>query len=265
MKSVVLIILTSISLISLGQETKKIKLKKSSNEQEVFYALKENENVKHGQYELYFNKWLKLSGYYSNNLKDSIWTEYTYTGNKIWEGRYKGGAKNGIWTTFSHTGKIESKGKYENDMRIGVWEFYNIKGELVQKFDFENKEIIYNDTSKMTSMFPIHGGIYDGLIYVDSLPTYASGETDFFQFLAKNLQYPSKAIEENISGLVLISVFVSENGELSDFEVYRGIGGGCDEEAIRVLKMTDKKWKAALFNGKSVATRIIVPFMFRLN
>jgi len=263
MKIVIIIILTILSMFSFGQETKKVKVKISSNENEIYYVLKDDENIKHGQYQLFHNKWLKISGYYSNNLKDSIWTEYIYTGDKIWEGEYKDGTRNGMWTTFS-LGKIETNGKYKNDKRIGIWGFYNKKGVLVQKFDFEKNKIIFLDTTDFNPTFSIQGGIYDGLMYVDTLPTYKSGETELFQFIVENTQYPIEAKEKGISGIVYISILVNEKGELSNFEVYKGIEGGCNEEAIRVLKMTSGNWNSALFNGQKVAIRMMMPLRFSL-
>jgi len=57
---------------------------------------------------------------------------------------------------------------------------------------------------------------------------------------------------------------VDENGNVSDVKVLRGIGGGCDEEAIRIVKLTNGKWKPGSQNGKPVKVRYNMPVYFSL-
>jgi len=264
MKYFLIIVFFGFSFVSIGQETKKIKAKTSSNEREVFYVLKTNKDIKHGQYELFYNKWLKMSGRYSNNQKEGLWTKYASSASKAWEGYYKDGLKNGLWITYSHSGKVNTKGEYKDDKRIGVWEFYDNKGVLIQKYDFEKRKLVIIDSTDLNKKVSIYSGQFDGLIYVDTMPTYKKGEAAFLQFIANNIKYPIEARENGISGVVYISLFVDENGELFDFSLYRGIGGGCDEEAMRVLKMTNGNWNAASFNGQKVVSKMMVPIAFRL-
>jgi TonB family protein len=265
MKVAIILLFTGISFLSVGQETKLYKVKKSSMEKEIYYTLKANQKVKHGPYELYFNKWLKLAGYYDNNLKDSTWTEYTYQGKKVWEGHYKYDLKNGLWITFFPSGKMETKGAYVNDSRAGIWEFYHKDGELAQKFDFDKNKMVYADTTLTASSNAIRGGKYDGLMYTDTPPVYVDGQQAFFKFLGTRMQYPAQAKELNLSGRVYISIVVDAQGATSDFKVVRGIGAGCDEEALRVLKLTKGNWKPATFNGQNVGTTMVIPIVFKLS
>lgn len=120
MKNIIIVMLVGFSFTLIGQETKKIINKLSSNEKEIYYVLQTDKSIKHGKYKLFYRNKLKLSGTYSNNQKNGLWTMYSDNGNIKWEGAYKGGLKNGLWTTFLKDKTIETKGEYRDDKRIGI-------------------------------------------------------------------------------------------------------------------------------------------------
>ncbi len=76
--------------------------------------------------------------------------------------------------------------------------------------------------------------------YVEQMP---QADYDWGAYLAKNMRYPSEAVAQHIEGRVIVKFVVNEDGTISDAVVLRGIGGGCDEEAKRVI-MAAPKWKA---------------------
>lgn len=86
---------------------------------------------------------------------------------------------------------------------------------------------------------------------------------DVMDFLSKNIHYPDSAKRNNIQGRVAIQFVVYEDGTLHDFKAVRGIGYGCDEEAIRVLKMLPP-WKPAKLEGKNVKVYYTQPISFML-
>ncbi|HMP98515.1 MAG TPA: TonB family protein, partial [Cyclobacteriaceae bacterium] len=75
----------------------------------------------------------------------------------------------------------------------------------------------------------------------ETMPVPEGGLLAFYKFVEKNLKYPRKAVNAGIEGIVYIKFIVNEKGEPTQFEIVRGIGFGCDEEALRVLKMY--KWQ----------------------
>ncbi|HAS43589.1 MAG TPA: energy transducer TonB [Microscillaceae bacterium] len=89
------------------------------------------------------------------------------------------------------------------------------------------------------------------------------GMKAFYKYVGENLKYPTKARKMGIEGRVVIECVVDKDGSLSDFKVRKGIGGGCDEEAIRVLK-SSPKWNPAKQRGKPVKYRMFVPIAFKL-
>jgi TonB family protein len=98
---------------------------------------------------------------------------------------------------------------------------------------------------------------------ISILPQYIGGEKARNRFLAENIKYPEVAKSLRIQGTVYLSFIVNENGDVSDIKVIRGIGGGCDEEAIRVIKLMSK-WKPATQNGKNVRVIFNMTIDFRI-
>lgn len=98
---------------------------------------------------------------------------------------------------------------------------------------------------------------------VEVLPEFPGGQAAFGKFLSKNLNYPPMARENNIQGRVIVNFVVERDGSLTDIKVVRGIGGGCDEEAVRVLKKTPK-WKPGIQNGRPVRVSYTIPIFFQL-
>lgn len=95
-------------------------------------------------------------------------------------------------------------------------------------------------------------------------PTYPGGIAALYKFLGQNIQYPKEAAAKNIQGNVLVSFMVNKDGSVSDIKVDRKIGGGTDEEAVRVLKMM-KKWTPGTENGKAVKVAYKMPVKFTLD
>lgn len=99
--------------------------------------------------------------------------------------------------------------------------------------------------------------------FLEKYPEFPGGEAAFAKFLRKNLRYPYLAVESNITGRVLVGFIIEKNGTLSDIKVIRGIGGGCDEEAVRVLKKAPA-WSPGLQNGRAVRVAYTMPIFFHL-
>jgi protein TonB len=96
--------------------------------------------------------------------------------------------------------------------------------------------------------------------YVEQMP---APSYDLPSYFAKNIHYPDAARENNITGRVIVKFVVDEEGAISDIQVIRGIGGGCDEEAKRVIAAMPK-WKPGKQNGKPVKVYFTQPITFNL-
>jgi len=97
----------------------------------------------------------------------------------------------------------------------------------------------------------------------EEMPLYTGGEAERIKFLHDNIQYPQLAAEISVQGTVYIRFVVDSKGNITDAFVLRGIGGGCDEEALRVLKAMPQ-WHPGKQNGKAVRVLFTMPIMFKL-
>lgn len=104
----------------------------------------------------------------------------------------------------------------------------------------------------------------DGVfVLVETMPEFPGGENAMYKYLVDNLKYPEQAKKEKITGKVYISFVVERDGSISNAEVLRGIGGGCDEEALRVVRNMPK-WKPGTQRNKPVRVQYTLPLNFKL-
>jgi TonB family protein len=98
---------------------------------------------------------------------------------------------------------------------------------------------------------------------VEEMPAYKGGLEAMSSFLGSNIQYPESARKNGTEGTVFTQFIVNTDGSMSDITVMQGIGAGCDEEAVRVLK-TMPPWTPGMQNGKAVRVRFVLPIKFKL-
>jgi protein TonB len=94
---------------------------------------------------------------------------------------------------------------------------------------------------------------------LDALPSF----DNMGIFLQRNLKYPAMALNENVSGRVVVNFIIDEEGKVEKATILKGIGYGCDEEALRVIKLM-LKWKPGIKNGKPVKATFNQAIVFRL-
>ncbi len=130
----------------------------------------------------------------------------------------------------------------------------------IEKDQKEKKEkphltrIIIEDDQKKDTVFRV----------VEVPPKYPGGEPARLKFFADNLKYPKQAKENGIQGKVYVSFVVEPDGSVTNIKILRGIGGGCDEEAIRVVKLMPK-WEPGTQRGKNVRVQFNLPIKFSLS
>ena len=98
---------------------------------------------------------------------------------------------------------------------------------------------------------------------VDTPPSPVGGLAAWQRHLSDNLTYPTSARMKGIQGTVLVSFIVNTDGSIEGVELVQGIGGGCDEEAIHIIKISPR-WTPGMINGKAVRTRMKIPVSFKL-
>jgi protein TonB len=96
------------------------------------------------------------------------------------------------------------------------------------------------------------------------MPGYPGGAIELMKFLNKNIKYPSLARENGLEGKVIVKFYVDTDGTVRDPQVLKdGAGGGCGDEAIRVVKSMPK-WTPGSQRGKSVKVYYTLPVTFKL-
>ena len=98
---------------------------------------------------------------------------------------------------------------------------------------------------------------------VDTPPSPVGGLEAWSRHLSENLTYPTSARMKGIQGTVLVSFIVNTDGTIEAIELVQGIGGGCDEEAIHIIKISPR-WSPGMIKGKAVRTRMKIPIRFKL-
>lgn len=100
-------------------------------------------------------------------------------------------------------------------------------------------------------------------VMVDQEAEYPGGPMAMMEFIRKNIMYPELAKDAGVQGKVICNFTIGKDGEVSDVKIMKGIGYGCDEEAMRVVRMMPS-WKPARMNGQPVETHMNLPVDFKL-
>lgn len=104
-----------------------------------------------------------------------------------------------------------------------------------------------------------------GKIYTSGvqMPVYEKGNYALQDFIKENLEYPRQAQLSNIQGTVMLSFIVEPSGLMTNIGIAKSVGGGCDQEAIRVMEMI--KWYPGKHEEKLVRVKMTFPMYFILN
>lgn len=98
---------------------------------------------------------------------------------------------------------------------------------------------------------------------IDVYPRFPGGDDARLFFLRKNIRYPEQAIKNQVQGVVLLVFVIETDGSVSNIEVNKRIGGGCDEESIRVTRLMPR-WEPGKRNGHAVRVLVRMPIVFRI-
>ncbi len=119
--------------------------------------------------------------------------------------------------------------------------------------------------------YPTQDTVINGITYSFShpesngyeVPKVPKAGNEIEHYLAKNLHYPRIALKKRIEGRVIIKFAVNVDGSISDCEILKGIGGGCDEEALKAVGNMPP-WIPCKSNGANVKVYFTLPIGFKL-
>jgi TonB family protein len=96
----------------------------------------------------------------------------------------------------------------------------------------------------------------------EKYPEFPGGEDSLYAFLARNIRFPHS--EASVQGTVVIKFVVEKDGSITNASILRDIGGGCGEEALRVVNMMPKWKPGTTLNGEPIRTEYVLPIQFQI-
>ena len=165
-----------------------------------------------------------------------------------------------------HTTKWES-GMLDKRTKVGEWEYYGITASkemvVVQRYDHTAQKLLfYRPSGDLTFNTELAPGQWKRRM-VDRPPLFIGGDAALAVFTTQ-LQYPQQAQDRNVQGQVTIGFSVDTQGKASNHRVLRGIGAGCDQEALRVVKTIPDQWVPAQVGGQNIVAEYELTLTFRL-
>ena len=165
-----------------------------------------------------------------------------------------------------HTTKWES-GMLDKHAKVGVWEYYGITASkemvVVQRYDYSAKQLLfYRPSGDLTFNTEIAPGQWKRRM-VDRPPLFIGGDAALATYTTQ-LQYPQQAQDRNVQGQVTIGFSVDTEGKAINHRVLRGIGAGCDQEALRIVKTIPDTWIPAQLSGQDIVAEYELTLTFRL-
>lgn len=100
-------------------------------------------------------------------------------------------------------------------------------------------------------------------VVVEKSPEFPGGDDSLYAFIGRNIKYPEAAKKNKIEGRVFVTFVIEKDGQVSSAKILRDIGGGCGEEALRVVNSMPK-WKPGTQRGNPVRVQFNLPIMFQL-
>ena len=160
------------------------------------------------------------------------------------------------------------KGTVDKGRKVGVWEYfgYTPSGErvIVQRFDHGTNALLYfRPGADVLYRAEVSPGKWS-YVHPDQPPLFIGGDASLATY-TKQLVYPELALARNIQGKVVVGMVIDTLGRASDYKLIQRVGGGCDEEALRVAHTVPAdQWIPARIGSHAVPVVYELPLNFRL-
>ncbi|MGB3777473.1 MAG: energy transducer TonB [Tunicatimonas sp.] len=163
----------------------------------------------------------------------------------------------------THQQLMEAVDKYreQNQGPVGEMILLKDKASPAVLSNLEKLIIRREELRERQMHLPDADGVYT---VVENQPEPKGGIGTFYKHIGNNIRYPQEARQAGIEGKVFVQVVVDEYGQLTQAKVLKGIGGGCDEEAIRVVQEAPE-WIPGTTNGQTVNVKMVIPIRFELD
>lgn len=157
-------------------------------------------------------------------------------------------------------------GELQNGRPVGPWNYYRVTPDgqraLTRTYDHSSGRLVFAGADDDAFDAEVTPGIWERRVLTQS--PWFIGRHDALAAYGAHVRYPPAAQRQKVEGKVLVSFVVDTLGRVSDPQVVRGLGSGCDEEALRVARTIPDSWTPGRIGTKAVAARQYVSFVFRL-
>ena len=235
----------------------------------------DNKEVKYVYYDT-LTQVMTKEAYLIKGERAGQWKYYNATGKLIATETYKNGLLNGEAVFYDTLGSVYLRSSYKDDKKHGRWMLYHPNSKDVWlKYGFENdlpegKMECYYPNGKIKRKETYEGGkMTSSVCYTPSgdktdyypIITDAQFHTDLMTYIGDNVQYPEAAKQQGLEGKVSVRFAINESGMVEDVQVLQGIGGGCDEEAVRIITQMPP-WEPARLDNVPYKAYQTVPVVF---
>jgi TonB family protein len=131
---------------------------------------------------------------------------------------------------------------------------------IIENPEDEYVEIQRGDSTYKMKAYDAKSGTY---IIVQEQPSFPGGDEARIKYISENIKYPEEAREKGIQGTVFVTFVVEPDGSITGVKLLRGIGGGCDEEALKLIENMPK-WIPGKQRGQAVRVQFNMPIRFVL-
>lgn len=157
-------------------------------------------------------------------------------------------------------------GTLENGRPVGLWNYYSKDGEgdyvLLRAYDHTARELTYARPENEVVEAEVRPGVWEHTTLTQA--PWFIGRHDALTSLGGGLTYPHLARKNRVEGKVWVTVAVDTLGRVSDHKILKGLGSGCDAEALRVARTIPDTWTPGRLGSKAVACRKTFVYVFKL-
>jgi TonB family protein len=199
--------------------------------------------------------------------------------------------RHGTYKSWYPNGRVEEEGSYENDRKIGLWKMYYSTGQQADEQFIHGSQVKYHQhwdkdgnpqivagngkfafgaqyleviDSMLFAAFKVDSVSGDSIYYtVPENAAYVGGMDKFYKDVEKDLKYPKLARQYFVEGLVYVEFRIDKAGKLHQLKIRQGIGGGCDEAALKAMEKRTS-WTPGRVRGKPVIQMMALPIAFNL-
>ena len=246
MRTIFLLLATTISFSSIAQKDKK--------EKEKYYVFDKDwkpTTVDNAVYMIYVER---------KNDTTWQWNYYNYVGPLLYVETYRieeSDTAHGYFAWFNKNGKIDSSGTLYKGLKHGSWFYYadSLNPQSSQTYEYAKlvKEWKRSDDANKPK------GPKPG----EKEAAFKNGVPGWKTYIQKNLTVPDRALKSRVGGTVNVAFVILENGEIGDARIIRSVEYSLDQEGIRVIKKSPP-WIPGEKDGKKMKTYHVQPMTFAI-